>query len=228
MEDTGGQLTLRVREDGGRVRVVVSDQGRGIPSKVRPHIFEPFYTTKGKNGSGLGLSMCWRIAQKHGGTLEVESEVDQGTTVTLTVPAERQAPAVVQDPQDDSSKLDLPAQRILLIDDQPDVRESVSDMLTALGHHVSVAADGATGLELIAQGSFTLILTDLGMPRMDGLEVAKRVKEIQPAVPVVLMTGWGANYQNAPPEAVNVVLSKPTTLQELDEALSRAVWGLAA
>ena len=183
--------------------VAVVDQGKGIPLSVRPHIFEPFYTTKGKHGTGLGLSMCWRIAQKHGGVLEIDSNVAQGTTVTLTVPVVRDAPAAAQ-PVEHPRRPMLATQRVLLIDDQPDMRYSLTEMLKALGHEVTVAADGKTALERIAHSAFSIILTDLGMPGMDGLEVATRAKQLQPHVPVVLLTGWGAHYENAPPEAVDV------------------------
>ena len=129
MEDKGGRLTLQVREVDEQVQLSVGDQGTGISDEVRARIFEPFFTTKGKNGSGLGLSMCWRIAQQHGGTLQVESRVNEGTTFTLTLPAESREVALAEHAQ---SEAQTQPRRVLLIDDQPDVRESVSDMLKAL------------------------------------------------------------------------------------------------
>lgn len=225
MEDTGGRLTLSVRQVDGKVSLSVSDQGAGIADDVRPRIFEPFFTTKGKNGSGLGLSMCWRIAHQHGGTLEVESRANEGTTFTLTLPAAASDETSLQEAPMDSERQ---TQRVLLIDDQPDVRESVSDMLKALGHNVSVAADGRTALQLVQNGTFDVVLTDLRMPGMDGLDLAKRLRALRPDVPVVLLTGWGTFFENSEPEAIAVVLPKPPTLHSLSEAITRAATDVAA
>ena len=225
MEDTGGQLLLQVREIDGHVQLSVSDQGTGIPDGVRARLFEPFFTTKGKRGSGLGLSMCWRIAHQHGGTLEVESRVDKGTTFTLTLPAVSREVALVEHAPSEGQR---ETRRVLLIDDQPDVRESVGDMLKALGHTVWVAADGKAGLRLVQEGTFDVVVTDLRMPGMDGLEVAKRVRALRPGVPIVLLTGWGTLFEHAEPEAVSVVLPKPPTLHGLSEAIARAATDVAA
>ena len=116
---------------------------------MRARIFEPFFTTKGKAGTGLGLSMCWTIAQRHGGTLGVQSEVGIGTTFTLTLPAEDDVDTSgVAVPTREAR---VPAQRILLVDDQTDVRESLTDLLESLGHDVMTAADGADAVRLIDQ-----------------------------------------------------------------------------
>ena len=145
----GGQLTVRTRTVGGQAQVSVEDEGCGVPEEVRARIFEPFFTTKGKAGTGLGLSMCWTIAQRHGGTLGVQSEVGIGTTFTLTLPAEDDVDTSgVAVPTREAR---VPAQRILLVDDQTDVRESLTDLLESLGHDVMTAADGADAVRLIDQ-----------------------------------------------------------------------------
>ncbi len=150
--------------------------------------------------------------------------MSEGTTFTLTLPADTTQETEAERPESDIRH----ARRILLIDDQPDVRESVSDMLKALGHEVTVAADGQQGLELIQQGAFDVVLTDLRMPGLDGLDVAKRARSIQPEIPVVLLTGRGTLFENAEPEAVAVVLPKPPTLHSLSEAIIRAATDVAA
>ena len=101
-------------------------------------------------------------------------------------------------------------------------------MLKALGHTVRVAADGKAGLRLVQDGTFDVVLTDLRMPGMDGLDVAKRVRTLRPAVPVVLLTGWGTLFEHSEPEAVSVVLPKPPTLHSLSEAITRAATDVAA
>ncbi len=226
MWERGGRITVRVRETDDQVSVSVVDEGSGVPYEVRPHVFEPFFTTKGSAGCGLGLSVCWRIAQKHGGSLGVESELDRGTTVTLTLPVER-APAKTTGNVERGPARRTPL-TVLLIDDQLDVLESVRDMLKVLGHDVEVASDGETGLALLGKGGFDAVVTDLGMPGLDGVAVAKRARELRPDIPVVLLTGWGGLYTSAPPETVSVVLAKPPTLDSLGQALADATSEVAA
>ena len=227
MQDRGGRVTVRVRGTDDQVTLSVIDQGDGIPYDVRPHIFEPFYTTKGSAGCGLGLSVCWRIAQKHGGSLEVESQVGRGTTVTLTLPVEQTSSESATNNSQREMVRHSPLS-VLLIDDQPDVLESVRDMLKVLGHEVETAPDGETGLAQLEQKPFDVVVTDLGMPGLDGVGVARRTKELRPGVPVVLLTGWGALYTTTPPEPVRVVLAKPPTLLGLGQALADATSEVAA
>lgn len=227
MQRRGGQLTIRVEHNAGRITLSVRDDGDGIPEDVRARIFEPFFTTKGAAGSGMGLGICRRIAQQHGGTLEIESQVGHGTTASLTLPVAHLGDTThVSEPR--TVARSVAAQRVLLIDDQSDVLESVGEMLGALGHSVSLAPDGRTGLELLSRQTFDVVMTDLGMPGMNGLEVAKRARDVNPKVPVVLLTGWGALYEDAQPEAVSFVVSKPLTLTGLRETMERAVLELAA
>jgi hypothetical protein len=170
--------------------------------------------------------VCWRIAQKHGGSLGVESELDRGTTVTLTLPVEH-APTKTTGDVERAPARHTPL-TVLLIDDQLDVLESVRDMLKVLGHDVEVASDGETGLALLGKGGFDAVVTDLGMPGLDGVGVAKRARELRPDMPVVLLTGWGGLHTSAPPEPVSVVLAKPPTLDSLGQALADATSEVAA
>ena len=139
------------------------------------------------------LHRCDDHLCSHGGTLEVQSEV--GVTV----------------------------QRILLVDDQADVREVLTDLLKALGHHVTSVADGADAVALIDRVSFDVLITDLGMPGLNGLEVAEHARASNPRMPVLLVTGWGTELGRELPEYVSLVLSKPFTLQSLGAALGRTL-----
>ena len=218
----GGRIIVESGRDGETAWLSVTDEGHGMPPEVRTRIFEPFFSTKGKNGTGLGLSVCWDIAAGHGGGLEVESAVGYGSTFTLWLPATDASPgtATAADAQSPKSAV-LGSLAVLLVDDQEDVLQSLSDLLTALGHRVEMAATGQEALALLEEHVFDLVITDLGMPGMNGLEVAGSVHRFQHNVPVVLLTGWGVQYEAVPPEGVSLVVPKPVTLESLGAAIER-------
>jgi signal transduction histidine kinase/ActR/RegA family two-component response regulator len=217
----GGHLTLRTRMVDGAVQLSVADDGCGVPEHLSARIFEPFFTTKGDQGSGLGLSMCWGIAKRHGGTLDVQSEVGIGTTFTLTLPADDAAATPRRSEPTHVAR--VPSQRILLVDHQADVRESLTDMLEALGHHVTTEADGADAVRSIDLERFDLLITDLGLPGVNGLEVAEHARVSNPLMPVLLLTALGTDYGSVVPDHVNLVLSKPVTVRGLEQALGRTI-----
>jgi PAS domain S-box-containing protein len=233
----GGTLTLRAgvggqgsgdREQGTEtglysqppiswVELVVADTGVGMPEEVRRHAFDPFFTTKGLRGTGLGLSVVYGIMERHGGRIEIASTPGQGTTVTLSFQATHLR-AAAPPPR----PTPLPSvKRILLIDDDPMVRESLADLLRAVGHIVLEADGGAAGLAILDAHPIDIVLTDLGMGEMTGWEVARRVKARSPHLPVVLLTGWGQQAAMEPDaqELVRTVLSKPVTLEDLLRAI---------
>jgi CheY-like chemotaxis protein len=114
------------------------------------------------------------------------------------------------------------ALRVLLVDDQPDVRESVANMLVALGHEVAVAAGGEQALGLARESTFDVVITDLGMPGLNGLDVARGIRTISPGTPVVLLTGWGLASGDRMHNDVDLVAGKPLTLDTLSDILARA------
>lgn len=219
----GGRIAIRTRQARGGAQVAVVDEGVGMTEDVKRRVFEPFFTTKGRAGNGLGLSVCWGIAERHGGTLAVDSTPGAGSTFTLTLPAaiarqvvERPAPVAR------SAAVAVGSLRILLVDDQADVRESVADMLGALGHEVTQADRGSLALERLAQETCDLLITDLGMDGMDGLELAQLARARQPALPIILLTGWGADYESQVPPNITLVVAKPVTMRALREAVAQA------
>ncbi|MDE3156426.1 MAG: PAS domain-containing protein [Acidobacteriota bacterium] len=225
----GGRITIRTGRSGDKAFISVADQGTGISDEVKSRIFEPFFTTKGKDGAGLGLSVCWGIAERAGGMLEVDSTPGEGATFTLMLPALAGAAAPARPAADPAPSPAAPkasrrlAVRVLLVDDQADVLESVADMLAALGHHVVAAESGEIALRQFKRETFDVVMTDLGMPGINGLELARRLRSERPGLPVLLLTGWGADYEDHPPEEVSMVLSKPVTMKSLQEALLRTL-----
>jgi signal transduction histidine kinase/ActR/RegA family two-component response regulator len=237
----GGSLTLRTRliaADAGprgvnsadRVQIEVTDTGIGMDETTYRRCLEPFYTTKGERGTGLGLSMVYGMVQRHGAELEIESTPGTGTTVRLTFLAASavSAPAI-------GSGATRAAQQpltILLVDDDPLLIKSLCDVLEVDGHTVTVADGGQRGIDTFAtahQGGhpFAVVITDLGMPYVEGRQVAASVKAISPTTPVVLLTGWGAGFlaENEIPPHVDRVLSKPPRIVDLRTALADLTTG---
>jgi PAS domain S-box-containing protein len=229
----GGILTLRsssgnagadpAAADPDQAWVEISDTGVGMTEDARRRCVEPFFTTKGERGTGLGLAMVYGMAQRHGAELTINSEPGKGTTVRLTFPL---APAREESPAQLLAQ-SLQPLRILLVDDDPLLLKSLRDILESDGHSVQTADGGQAGIEAFLaarEGAepFATVVTDLGMPNVDGRAVASVIKAAAPTTPVVLLTGWGHGLQgDKMPEYVDHVLSKPPRLAELRAALAK-------
>jgi PAS domain S-box-containing protein len=229
----GGALTLRTRstatvQDGDPESVVieVADEGVGMDEETRRRCLEPFFTTKGERGTGLGLAMVFGVVQRHSAELEIDSAPGVGTTVRLVFAAPAGLSAE-QGPAAAPSEVKLRL-RLLLVDDDPLLLKSLRDALETDGHAVLAASGGADGISVfrasLERGErIDAVITDLGMPYVDGRRVAAAVKETAPAIPVILLTGWGRRLVadgEAPPH-VDRVLAKPPKLREVREALAQ-------
>jgi CheY-like chemotaxis protein/anti-sigma regulatory factor (Ser/Thr protein kinase) len=232
----GGTLTLRTKltQDSagsgpvpalGRVEIEVSDSGIGMDEDTRRRCLEPFFTTKGERGTGLGLAMVYGMVQRHGAEIELESARGRGTTVRLAFPVPAAATAGVnQEPV----VFTVPTRvRILVVDDDPLLLKSLRDILETSGQVVTVANGGQEGISAFRSAlekgePFAVVITDLGMPYVDGRKVAATVKELSPTTPVIMLTGWGQRLiiEGDVPAHVDRVLSKPPKLRELREALA--------
>ncbi|WP_206736129.1 ATP-binding protein [Bradyrhizobium betae] len=228
---SGGTLTLRTRllSGGGsqdQVRVEVGDDGVGMNEETRRRCLEPFFTTKGERGTGLGLAMVYGVARRHNADVEVDSAVGRGTIVSLNFPVP-EAPSAT--PSQDRPETARPARlRLLLVDDDPLLLRSLCNTLETEGHVVVTANGGAAGIAAFHAASergeaFAAVVTDLGMPNVDGRKVASAIKNASPATPVIMLTGWGKRLTSEDdiPAHVDYLLSKPPKLRELREALVR-------
>jgi len=230
----GGPLILRTRltQERGVVQVEVIDAGIGMGEDTRRRCLEPFFTTKGERGTGLGLATVYGTMQRHSADCEIESALGKGTTVRLSfaIPATPAVGAAVS-----ATASAVPPQRILVVDDDPLVLKSLRDTLEADGHGVTTADGGQAGIDAFlaarAQGNpFPVVITDLGMPYVDGRKVSNAVKTAAPETILLMLTGWGQRLVadgDVPPH-VDRVLSKPPKLRELREALARCLDARAA
>ena len=221
----GGVLTLRTHMSGqAQLAVEVTDTGVGMDEVTRRHCLEPFFTTKGERGTGMGLAMVYGMIERHSAELAIDSAPGQGTTVRLIFPM----PAAMDEP---ASLLPVSATarslRILIVDDDPLIIDSLAETLRHDGHRVTAADGGQAGIDafLAAQQlgePFDAVITDLGMPYIDGRRVAAAIKAAAPATPVIMLTGWGQRLtaENDIPIHVDRVLNKPPKLRELRLAVA--------
>ena len=228
----GGTLTVRTKLETGQksrpcVAVEVCDTGVGMSEETRRRCLEPFFTTKGERGSGLGLVMVYGIVRRHGGHIQIESAPGQGAVFRLLFPAGFAAAT----PGKPAAETPVPTgQRILIVDDDPLLIRSLRDILETDGHVVVSAHDGQDAVEIFRAAcegpdAFAVVVTDLGMASMDGRQVASAVKAASPSTPVILLTGWGERLlaeEDRPPH-VDQVLSKPPKLRDLRQALNRCL-----
>lgn len=219
---TGGTLTLRAySRAGGTVVAEVEDTGTGMPEGVQRRIFEPLFTTKGEAGTGMGLAVSYGIVQEHDGEVEVASEPGQGTRFTLRFPPAPEAPARPRPEAPPPAPEPAPRRiaRILVVDDEKMVRSVTAKLLRLKGHTAAEAAGGPEALSCLARQPFDLVVTDLGMPEMSGHELAYRVRQHHPRMPIILLTGHTDAEDLA--EHVDVVMRKPFQLDALEATIQR-------
>jgi PAS domain S-box-containing protein len=220
----GGTITLRLHPDAAEPRLAVlavADTGTGMTEDVRRRCLDPFFTTKGAQGTGLGLSMVHGIVSRHGGRLELHSAPGQGTTVTIRLPLFGEpvpAPTPATATTDPGAATAL---RVLVVDDEPGVCEVVAALLRQDGHTVETAPDGQQALDRLQDTGFDAIVTDRAMPGICGEQLAAAAKEIRSAIPVILLTGFGDLMlaANERPAGVDAVVAKPVTGGTLRHAL---------
>ncbi|MCA9753323.1 MAG: response regulator, partial [Gemmatimonadetes bacterium] len=205
----GGRIEIRSRTEEGHAVVEVADSGCGIPESTRSRIFDPFFSTKGEDGLGLGLSVVYGIVQRHGGTIEVDSTPGAGTTVRVRVPNAPTRGAA--EPEATSAPVEGAGRRILAIDDEEAILELVQDILTEQGFEVVTASGGQEAIAKFEPGRYDLVVSDLGLRDMSGWEVVNAIRSRDAAVGVLLLTGWGATLSPERVEeyGIDAVMNKP-------------------
>lgn len=228
----GGTLSVRTSCTGAagearQVRIEVADTGVGMDENTRRRCLEPFFTTKGERGTGLGLAMVYGMMERHGASIDIVTAPGQGTAVRLAFPA---CPEGEGEEAPDTAHAVPPRLRILVVDDDPLVLKSLRDILEIDGHDVTSADGGQAGIDCFqaahaSHAQFAVVITDLGMPHVDGRKVASAVRQCSPATPIIMLTGWGQRLaaDSDYPEHVNCVLGKPPRLKELRRALNKVI-----
>jgi two-component system cell cycle sensor histidine kinase/response regulator CckA len=211
-------------------RMIVSDTGEGIKEEDIPHIFEPFYTTKGPGeGTGLGLSQVYGLIKQHAGFIDVKSKVGEGTAFIIHLPlitVDTLPPTLPQD----SARRKGAGQLILVAEDDPTIRDAVREALEDHNYRVLLAADGTQALEVVEQhrGSISLIISDLVMPRMSGRDLYRNVRERYPSIKMILITGYplGGDTQELLDAGAATWIQKPfvsdVLVEKVEELLAKS------
>ena len=192
-----------------------------MPETIRDRIFDPFFTTKGPQGTGLGLSMTYGIVSRHQARITVESREGVGSTFRITFPVgpvSAEAPAARVEPAPETGSL-----RCLVVDDEEAVGSVIGDVLEAVGHRAVVVTSGAVAIERFRAEPFDAVFTDLAMPGISGWQVVSAVKEIAPAAPVFVVTGFGVELsgQERVAHEVEAVYAKPLKIDDIMDAVAR-------
>ena len=211
----GGTIEAGTRVEGKTARFWIADTGNGMPADVIARIFEPFYTTKGERGTGLGLSASHGIIENHAGDINVISEPGKGTRFEIILPLHEATSPVVAAPVVQAGN-NKPA-RVLVVEDEEKVRVLLNEAFRAEGHEVTEATTGAEALKQLDRSEFDLMVCDLGLPELSGLHVARWVKEFRPDLPVIIATGFAEmiaeeDYQKA---RIDDVIRKPYALADV-------------
>ena len=218
----GGTITLGTMMDGNSVRLSVRDTGTGMSEEVQRRCLEPFFTTKGTGGTGLGLAMVQGIVQRHNGTVDIESKLGHGTTFIIRLPIQHAGKAPTAPAQVSAVSQSL---HVLVVDVEPLLCAITEAFLMDDGHTVETVNRGAAALERLKTGQFAVVITDRAMPEMNGDQLAVAIHQSVPGLPVILMTGFGdiMHSANEMPPHINTILSKPLTQASLRAALTKVL-----
>ncbi len=204
-----------------KVVLQISDDGMGMDENVKNKLFFPFFSTKGKKGVGMGLAVVYGILFRHQADIGVESSPGNGATFTFKFNISHGAE---QDMMPSPSPEEQKSLSILLVDDDINLLEVVSEMLDFLGHKVRKAEGGKEGLQAMQESAFDIVITDLGMPEVGGWDIARFCRDRHPMTPILLISGWGAQLDSEDAlRKVDAILPKPFQMDEIKETIEKVM-----
>jgi signal transduction histidine kinase len=216
----GGKLSIQTTQKDQKVLIFITDTGIGIPENIQSKIFEPFYTTKGEKGNGLGLSIAANLIKQHKGSIYVDSIVNKGSIFMIELPITQNRISTESNPGKKSADANY---KVLLIDDEGIVRETFAELLEEKGLEVTIASNAQEALLKFRKYECDIIFTDLDMPGTNGLDLAKELKKINPSVPVFIISGW--NYFSHNKIEINGVIDgviqKPFNMEKIMQEIKR-------
>jgi CheY-like chemotaxis protein len=214
----GGTLTVTLESTEGGVALAVGDTGIGMTEEVRARCLDPYFSTKSASAAGLGLPMVHGIVRRHGGKLEINTQPGAGAHFRISLPHENKAMPMMLG----RSHLSKPL-RILLAEDDDRLRQLISLQMESMGHIVIGAANGVEAVEKLKSAPIDVILTDLSMPRLNGLGLVESAQNYNAQIPIIMLTGFAAMLlpDGQTPKGVDLLLTKPVTRDNLAAAIAQ-------
>jgi len=212
----GAQVLVELTQDDRHYIMRVTDHGEGIPPEIRKKIFYPFFTTKSERGAGLGLAIVHGIVSRHSGEIQLAPTEGGGATFAVAFNRRHDLEEVTEVTHRRRTADNL---RVLVVDDDDQIRDILADMLNINGHRTVSCSDGYAALEAVERERFDMLITDLGMPGMSGLELAGAVHEKLPKMPIAMITGWGTqlNKEEVALKGILAILPKPFHIKDIKQ-----------
>lgn len=213
-----GMITIEANEDRFNTIITVSDNGMGMSDEVLEKIGTMYFTTKGHNGLGIGISAVKTLLDGQGGSIEFESEEDSGTKATITLPKIKPATKEVETIETDVTfRPSHNWQNILLIEDNGGMREVMEELLQGYGHKVKSAVTGKEGLSSYKDGNYDIVFLDIGLPDVSGIEIAKEIRKCGDDIRIAAITGWDEDKVDK--SLFDLTISKPFNINQLQDFL---------
>lgn len=216
----GGDIYVRSYNVNDEIFVEIEDTGLGIHKNILSRIFDPFFSTKGVNGNGIGLSVSYKIIKDHNGNIEVESFEGVGSKFTVKLPVELEQEMNVHQDKKDYRRFDC---SVLVVDDKIWVAKATGELLKSIVNNVDICFSGNDALYKLSENQYDLIISDLAMPNLNGIELAKKVKEKYPKIKFVIMTGWLGDIEEYNSNTIDHILEKPFGIEEVKELIERFI-----
>ena len=221
--EPGGLITIATERTADEVVIRVEDDGIGMSANVKRRVFEPFFTTKANVGTGFGLSTAYGTVRRWGGRIDVQSSLGSGTLLTITLKLWRGTPTLDSDGKATEEPIAVTPARILIVEDEDLVCGVIGGPLERAGHQVYVASDGREAIELMHENELDVALIDLGIPYISGDRVAITLKQYDPRISTILMTGWDLDEGDPRLGAFDFRVQKPIELAQLNRTLAHAI-----
>lgn len=217
----GGKIHLATYTKNESIYLALSDNGIGMTEETKSRIFDPFFTTKGINHSGLGMSMLYGTIKRHNGSIDIKTTPGKGTTFTIVLPKGKEC--IEKRSEESNPAIKAEKVNILIIDDLPEVSVVLSEILSNEGHQICSFNSGTRGIEAFKKGDYGILITDLGMPGASGWEVINTARQIKPDVIIGVVTGWDISEKEIKQKGVDFLINKPFELNEIVQAVAKAV-----
>jgi len=217
----GGKIDIVTYAKNESVYLELSDNGTGMTEETKDRIFDPFFTTKGITHGGLGMSMLYGTIKRHNGSVDIKTMPGQGTTFTIVLPKGKEKTERASEKSSHSIKTE--EANILIIDDEPQIGAVLSEILSHQGHQTSVFDNGKDGIDALKNGSYEILITDLGMPDLSGWEVINIARQIEPGVISGVITGWDISEAEAKQKGVDFLITKPFESSQIIQVVANAV-----